>query len=120
MNTRRYVAVFGILLKLRQRATLQLQWRALLPSLKEYLSAGALVLVRTVGKVMSYTVCGREAALLGAVPAAAHSLMFNLGEWESGGRKCTASLCDFGAILALLLAALFYAPISLIFVACSH
>ena len=79
-NNHSYVAVFGILLKLRQRATLRLQWRALLPSLKEYLSAGALVLVRTVGKVMSYTVCGREAALLGAVPAAAHNLMFNLGE----------------------------------------
>ena len=40
---------------------------ALLKSLKQYVSAGVLVLARTFGKVGSYTLCGREAALLGCV-----------------------------------------------------
>ena len=88
---KRYLAVVGILVKLRQRATLRLEWRALLPSLKDYLTAGSLVLVRTIGKVTAYTVCGREAALLGASSAAAHNLMFNLG-------VATTQVCESVAV----------------------
>lgn len=40
---------------------------------------------------MAYTACGREAALLGAVPAAAHNLMFNLG-------VATTQVCESVAV----------------------
>lgn len=53
--------------------------RSLAPSLAAYGRAGALVFVRTVGKVAAYTYCSRCAAGLGAVSAAAHLLCFNLG-----------------------------------------
>jgi Na+-driven multidrug efflux pump len=52
---------------------------------------GVLVLARTFGKVGSYTLCGREAALLGPVAAAAHNLMFNLG-------VATTQVCESVAV----------------------
>ena len=48
-------------------------------TLKEYLTAGGLVLLRTVAKVLAYSVCARQAALLGSVSAAAYNLTFQLG-----------------------------------------
>ena len=48
-------------------------------TLKEYLTAGSLVLLRTVAKVLAYSVCARQAALLGSVSAAAYNLTFQLG-----------------------------------------
>ena len=55
------------------------------------LHQGVLVLARTFGKVGSYTLCGREAALLGPVAAAAHNLMFNLG-------VATTQVCESVAV----------------------
>ena len=47
--------------------------------LRQYVSAGGLVLLRTVGKISAYSVCAREAARLGVVASAAHNLCFQLG-----------------------------------------
>lgn len=44
---------------------------ALAAQLGRYAKAGALVLVRTMGKISAYSVCAREAAKLGAVSSAA-------------------------------------------------
>jgi len=49
------------------------------------------VLVRTLGKVSAYTVCSRQAALLGPVAAAANNLMFNLG-------VATTQVCESVAV----------------------
>jgi hypothetical protein len=38
-----------------------------------------IIFLKFVGQVSAYTICGREAALLGSVAAAANNLMFNLG-----------------------------------------
>jgi hypothetical protein len=53
--------------------------RELGASLRAYAGGGSLVLVRTVGKVGVYAACGRAAALLGPVGAAAYNLCFQLG-----------------------------------------
>ena len=47
--------------------------------MRAYAGSGAMVLVRTVGKVGVYAACGRAAALLGPVGAAAYTLCFQLG-----------------------------------------
>ncbi|KAL3924502.1 MAG: hypothetical protein SGPRY_003896 [Prymnesium sp.] len=56
-------------------------------SLKQYFSAGGLMLLRTVGKISAYSVCAREAARLGAASSAAHNLCFQLG-------VATTQLCE--------------------------
>jgi Na+-driven multidrug efflux pump len=59
--------------------------------LRQYMSAGGLVLLRTVGKISAYSVCAREAARLGAVASAAHNLCFQLG-------VATTQICESLAI----------------------
>ena len=59
--------------------------------LRQYVSAGGLVLLRTVGKISAYSVCAREAARLGVVASAAHNLCFQLG-------VATTQLCESLAI----------------------
>jgi hypothetical protein len=48
-----------------QRTRIKLELRDLLPSLKQYVSAAALVFARTWAKILAYAYCAREAALLG-------------------------------------------------------
>ena len=48
-------------------------------TLLAYLEAGAHDLFRSLGKVLAYSVCAREAALFGPVAAAAYNLTFQLG-----------------------------------------
>lgn len=64
---------------------------ALRSSLRQYASAGGLVLVRTLGKISAYSVVAREAARLGSVASAAHNLCFQLG-------VATTQLCESLAI----------------------
>ena len=52
--------------------------RSFVRSVKGYLSAGSLVLLRSIAKISAYSVCAREAARLGAVASAAHNMCFQL------------------------------------------
>lgn len=74
-----YVALVPLLLCLKRRIPLQFSMSSLKKSLRDYVSAGGLVLFRTVGKVLAYSVCARQAALLGSTSAAAYNLTFQLG-----------------------------------------
>jgi len=60
-------------------------------TLREYLGAGGYVLVRTLGKVLAYSVCARQAAMLGSVAAAAYNLTFQLG-------FATTQICEAVAV----------------------
>ena len=64
---------------------------ALAGVLKQYVAAGGLVLLRTIGKISAYSICAREAARLGAVASAAHNLCFQLG-------VATTQICESLAI----------------------
>lgn len=86
-----YVALFPLLLRVRQRARVRLNFADLLPSLGQYLRAASLVFVRTWGKILAYAYCARQAALLGVVGAAAYNLTFQVG-------FATTQLCESIAI----------------------
>jgi len=60
-------------------------------SMKSYLSAGFIVFWRTVAKVGIYAFCAKQAAILGAVGAAAYNLTFQLG-------FATTQICESVAI----------------------
>ena len=55
------------------------------------MKAGGYVLFRTLGKVLAYSVCARQAALLGSVAAAAYNLTFQLG-------FATTQICEAVAV----------------------
>ncbi|CAB9512790.1 Protein DETOXIFICATION [Seminavis robusta] len=88
-----YVALVPLMLALNRKVKIDIigQLSKLGDSLKSYLSAGSLVLVRTLGKVFAYSVCAREAALLGPVAAAAYNLTFQLG-------FATTQICESVAV----------------------
>jgi putative MATE family efflux protein len=88
-----YVALIPLLLALHQKVPIHIlgQFRQLGGTLQEYLKAGSLVLVRTLGKVLAYAVCARQAALLGSVAAAAYNLTFQLG-------FATTQICEAVAV----------------------
>ena len=60
---------------------------ALLESLRTFVQAGSYVLLRSIARISTYTVCSREAARLGAVASSAHNLCFQLG-------VATTQLCE--------------------------
>ncbi len=76
-----YIALIPLIYALHKRCNIDIVGRIseLNQTLKEYVEAGSLVFLRTVGKVLAYSVCAREAALLGAVAAATYNLTFQLG-----------------------------------------
>eukprot|EP00548_Thalassiothrix_antarctica_P014567 CAMPEP_0194177014 /NCGR_PEP_ID=MMETSP0154-20130528/10864_1 /TAXON_ID=1049557 /ORGANISM="Thalassiothrix antarctica, Strain L6-D1" /LENGTH=464 /DNA_ID=CAMNT_0038891441 /DNA_START=1044 /DNA_END=2435 /DNA_ORIENTATION=+ len=76
-----YIALVPLLLALNRRVPIQIfgQLNQLGKSLKSYLKAGSFVLLRTVAKVWTYSICARHAALLGSVAAATYNLTFQLG-----------------------------------------
>ncbi|EED90995.1 predicted protein [Thalassiosira pseudonana CCMP1335] len=88
-----YVALVPLLYSLHRKVGVDVlgQWRELGGTLKEYLRAGGLVFLRTVGKVLAYSVCARQAALLGSVAAAAYNLTFQLG-------FATTQICESVAV----------------------
>jgi len=88
-----YLALAPLLLKLRGEVGLNFDLKELADSFKVYLSSGSLVLVRTVGKILTYTVCAREAALLGVAAAAAYNVCFQLG-------TATTQICESISVAA--------------------
>jgi putative MATE family efflux protein len=88
-----YVALVPLLLALHKRVPVDIfgQFRELGASLREYAQAGSLVLVRSFGKVLAYSVCARQAAVLGSVAAAAYNLTFQLG-------FATTQICEAVAV----------------------
>lgn len=57
-----YTALIPLLLALNRKVPIDIlgQLKELKQSLKQYLQAGGLVLFRTMGKVLAYTVCARQ------------------------------------------------------------
>lgn len=88
-----YAALIPLMFSLHRRVGVDIlgQWKLLGDTLKEYVSAGAYVLLRTVGKVLAYSICARNAALLGSVSAAAYNLTFQLG-------FATTQICESVAV----------------------
>ena len=88
-----YVALVPLIFALHRKVGIDLfgQMKELKQALKQYLSAGSFVLIRTVGKVLAYSVCARQAALLGSVAAAAYNLTFQLG-------FATTQICEAVAV----------------------
>ena len=88
-----YVALLPLLHALHKKVTISImgQLPKLKESIQEYLKAGGLVLFRTIGKVLAYSVCARQAALLGSVAAAAYNLTFQLG-------FATTQICEAVAV----------------------
>ena len=88
-----YTALIPLLLALNRKVKMDIwgQIKDLKSSLQQYLQAGGLVLFRTFGKVLAYSVCARQAALLGSVSAAAYTLTFQLG-------FATTQICEAVAV----------------------
>jgi putative MATE family efflux protein len=88
-----YVALVPLIFALHRKVGIDLfgQMKELKQALKQYLSAGSFVLIRTVGKVLAYSVCARQAALLGSMAAAAYNLTFQLG-------FATTQICEAVAV----------------------
>ena len=95
-----YIALVPLLQALNRRVPVNIlgQLKELKSSLQQYLRAGSLVLFRTLGKVVAYSVCARQAAILGAVSAAAYQLTFQLG-------FATTQICEACAVAAQTLMA---------------
>ncbi|CAJ1930502.1 unnamed protein product [Cylindrotheca closterium] len=88
-----YAALIPLMLALNRKVKIDVlgQVKELGSSLKAYLRAGSLILFRTLGKVLAYSVCARQAALLGTVSAAAYNLTFQLG-------FATTQICEAVAV----------------------
>jgi putative MATE family efflux protein len=88
-----YAALIPLMLALNRTVKIDIfgQIKELRSSLKAYAKAGGYVLFRTFGKVLAYSVCARQAALLGSVAAAAYNLTFQLG-------FATTQLCEAVAV----------------------
>jgi putative MATE family efflux protein len=88
-----YTALVPLLFALNRRVPVDIlgQLGALGESLQKYLKAGSLVLFRSLGKVLAYSVCARQAAMLGSVSAAAYNLTFQLG-------FATTQICEAVAV----------------------
>ena len=58
-----YVALIPLLLSLHRKVGIDVwgMWKDMGGTLREYINAGSYVLVRTVGKVLAYSVCARQA-----------------------------------------------------------
>ena len=88
-----YAALIPLMMALNRIVKIDIlgQIKELRSSLKAYAKAGGYVLFRTFGKVLAYSVCARQAALLGSVAAAAYNLTFQLG-------FATTQLCEAVAV----------------------
>ena len=88
-----YTALIPLMISLHRKVGVDIfgQLKDLGGTLKEYVKAGSYVFLRTIGKVLAYSVCARQAALLGSVAAAAYNLTFQLG-------FATTQLCESVAV----------------------
>ena len=85
-------------MKLNKSVGIRGDFSGLKESLQAYMSSGVFMFVRTIGKILTYTVCAREAALLGTVSAAAYNVVFQLG-------TATTQICESFAVAAQALLA---------------
>ena len=88
-----YAALVPLLIALNRKVKVDIfgQLSQLKVSLKAYVKAGTLILFRTLGKVLAYSICARQAASLGSVAAAAYNLTFQLG-------FATTQICEAVAV----------------------
>jgi len=88
-----YIALVPLMMALNRKVKIDLfgQLKDLKATLLTYLEAGSYVLFRSLGKVMAYTVCARETALMGPIAAAAYNLTFQLG-------FATTQICESVAV----------------------
>eukprot|EP00980_Cylindrotheca_fusiformis_P016686 scaffold5024_cov136-Cylindrotheca_fusiformis.AAC.15 len=88
-----YAALVPLMMALNKKVKIDVigQIRELRSSLKSYVKAGSLILFRTLGKVLAYSLCARQAAMLGSVAAAAYNLTFQLG-------FATTQICEAVAV----------------------
>ncbi|EJK68760.1 hypothetical protein THAOC_10034 [Thalassiosira oceanica] len=88
-----YTALCPLMISLHRKVGVDVfgQLKDLGGTLKEYVKAGSYIFLRTIGKVLAYSVCARQAALLGSVAAAAYNLTFQLG-------FATTQLCESVAV----------------------
>ena len=88
-----YAALVPLMMALNRKVKIDVfgQLSQLKASLKAYIKAGTLVLFRTLGKVLAYSICARKAAMLGSVAAAAYNLTFQLG-------FATTQICEAVAV----------------------
>lgn len=88
-----YLALIPLVRALHKKVEIDLfgQLQDLKKTLLAYLEAGSYVLFRSLGKVLAYSVCARETALLGPVAAAAYNLTFQLG-------FATTQICESVAV----------------------
>lgn len=88
-----YVALVPLVYSLHKRVSIDVfgMWGEMGGTLREYMKAGSYVFVRTVGKVLAYSICARQAALLGPIVAAAYNLTFQLG-------FATTQICESVAV----------------------
>ena len=93
-----YLALVPLLVKLNKMVGVGKDMSGLGTSLQAYVSSGVFMLVRTFGKIGVYTLCAREAALLGTVAAAAYNVVFQLG-------TATTQICESFAVAAQALLA---------------
>jgi len=65
-----YIALVPLMMALNRKVKIDIlgQLSKLKESLKEYISSGSLVLVRTFGKVLAYSVCARQAVRNSLLP----------------------------------------------------
>ena len=88
-----YAALVPLMFALNKKVQIDIfgQFNELAASLAIYVKAGGLILFRTMGKVLAYSVCASQAALLGPVAAAAYNLTFQLG-------FATTQICEAVAV----------------------
>jgi putative MATE family efflux protein len=88
-----YAALVPLMMALNRKVKIDIlgQFKELGSSLRAYLQAGGIVLFRTLGKVLAYSVCARQAAVMGSVTAAAYNLTFQLG-------FATTQICEAVAV----------------------
>jgi len=88
-----YIALVPLMMALNRKVNIDLfgQLQELKKTLAAYLEAGSYVLFRSLGKVLAYSLCARETALMGPVAAAAYNLTFQLG-------FATTQICESVAV----------------------
>ncbi len=88
-----YIALAPLMMALNRKVKIDLfgQLKDLKKTLLAYIEAGSYVLFRSLGKVLAYSVCARETALMGPVAAAAYNLTFQLG-------FATTQICESVAV----------------------
>lgn len=88
-----YIALVPLVMALNRKVKIDIfgQLKDLKKTLLAYIEAGSYVLFRSLGKVLAYSVCARETALMGPVAAAAYNLTFQLG-------FATTQICESVAV----------------------